>query len=81
MSESVLWSELSQVVADAGGPLLADAAFSGQYRGNQIDSGSKSYVVSVRFQAADRTLTADEVDAAVGKIVVACQEKLEARLR
>jgi phenylalanyl-tRNA synthetase beta subunit len=29
----------------------------------------------------DRTLTAEEVDAAVGNIVAACLEKLEAQLR
>ncbi len=81
MSESVPWSELSETARQAGGPLLQEIGFGGQYRGSQIAAGSKSYVLSTRFQAPDRTLTADEVDAAVGNIVAACEEKLEAQLR
>jgi phenylalanyl-tRNA synthetase beta chain len=81
LSESVVWSELSDVAQEAGGILLQDVCFGGQYRGSQIAAGSKSYVLSARFQAMDRTLTAEEVDAAVGNIVTACQEKLEAKLR
>lgn len=81
MPESVVWADLSATTVAAGGKLLQNVSFGGQYRGSQITSGSKSYVLTARFQAADRTLTADEVDAAVGNIVTACEEKLEARLR
>ncbi|MCH2203447.1 MAG: phenylalanine--tRNA ligase subunit beta [Fuerstiella sp.] len=81
LAETVDWAELADVAQAAGGTLLASLSFGGQYRGSQIDAGCKSYVLSARFQAPDRTLTADEVDAAVGNIVTACQEKLEAQLR
>ncbi len=81
LAESVEWADLETVVREGGGPLLQEVAFGGQYRGSQIDSGKKSYVLTVRFQAPDRTLTAEEVDAAVGNIVSACEEKLDARLR
>lgn len=81
VAESVVWSELSDTVRASGGPLLQDVSFGGQYRGNQIAAGSKSYVLSARFQAPDRTLTAEEVDTAVENIVAASGEKLEARLR
>ncbi|MEO2031227.1 MAG: phenylalanine--tRNA ligase subunit beta [Planctomycetaceae bacterium] len=81
MSESVIWADLSEVARAAGGTLLQDVSFSGQYRGSQIAAGCKSYVLTARFQAPDRTLTAEEVDAAVGNIVAACLEKLEAQLR
>jgi len=81
LSESVFWSDLSTTVHSAGGPLLHGVSFGGQYRGSQIAAGRKSYVLSARFQAPDRTLTAEEVDAAVGNIVTACEDKLEAQLR
>jgi phenylalanyl-tRNA synthetase beta chain len=81
LSESVTWSELSDVVAAAGGDLLQGVSFSGQYRGKQIDAGLKSYVITCRFLAADRTLTAEEVEAAVKNILSDCEEKLEAKLR
>lgn len=81
MSESVIWADLADVAHSAGGILLQDVSFGGQYRGSQIAPGCKSYVLTARFQAPDRTLTAEEVDTAVGNIVTACEEKLEAQLR
>lgn len=81
LSEAVTWSELSKAVSSAGGDLLQEVTFSGQYRGKGIDAGMKSYVVSCRFLAVDRTLTTEEVDAAVQNILAACEEKLEAKLR
>lgn len=81
LAESVTWAQLSEAVASADGELLQDVSFSGQYRGKGIDPGMKSYLVSCRFLAPDRTLTAEEVEAAVQKILAVCEEKLEARLR
>lgn len=81
LAESVTWAQLSEAVASADGELLQNVSFSGQYRGKGIDPGMKSYLVSCRFLAPDRTLTAEEVEAAVQKILAVCEEKLEARLR
>lgn len=81
LSESVTWAQLAEVAGESGGELLQDISFSGQYRGKGIDAGQKSYVISCRFLALDRTLTAEEVEAAVQNIVSACKEKLEAKLR
>ncbi|MEQ9411623.1 MAG: phenylalanine--tRNA ligase subunit beta [Fuerstiella sp.] len=81
IGETVTWSQLADIVSAAGGDLLHSVSFSGQYRGKGIDADKKSYLVSCRFLADDRTLTAEEVEAAVQNILQACQEKLEARLR
>jgi phenylalanyl-tRNA synthetase beta chain len=81
LPESVSWKQLESVVRTAGGGLLSGVAFGGQYRGRQIDAGHKSYVVGCRFQAADRTLTAEEVDAAISSVIDQCTRELAARLR
>lgn len=81
IDERITWKELAEVVRSAGGPLLASIDFGGEYRGRQIPAGKKSYVVSVYFQAPDRTLTADEVDRLQQAIVAACAERLGATLR
>lgn len=81
VDESLKWADLARVVAESGGDLLQDVSFGGQYRGKGIDTGRKSYLVSCRFLAADRTLTAEEVEAAVQNILAACKEKLDANLR
>jgi phenylalanyl-tRNA synthetase beta chain len=79
--ESVSWQELRDAVESAAGDQLQQIEFAGQYRGNQIGADHKSYVVTCRFSADDRTLKADEVDSAVTSIVAACEQQLQATLR
>ncbi|MCA9036016.1 MAG: phenylalanine--tRNA ligase subunit beta [Planctomycetaceae bacterium] len=81
VSESITWSKLVTTVTSAGGSLLKSVDFNGQYRGKQIETGCKSYVVTCRFLAEDRTLTADEVDLSVNAIIAACASDLSAKLR
>ena len=81
LPETISWAQLVAAVRSSAGPLLHEVSFSGQYRGKQIAADHKSYVVTCRFLASDRTLTADEVDAAVHGIIVACQTQLSATLR
>lgn len=81
LPERTTWAQLADVVTSSGGQLLHDIAFSGQYRGKGIDADKKSYLLTCRFLAADRTLTTEEVDSTVHDILAACEEKLEARLR
>lgn len=81
LDDAVSWQELEQVVRGAGGGILESVAFGSQYRGPQIPADKKSYVAHVRYRAADRTLTAEEVDAAQARVIAACQERLKAVLR
>ncbi len=81
IDESVTWESLLEVVRSAAGSSLDVATFGGQYRGQQIPANKKSYLLTVAFRAADRTLTNDEVDAAVKSVINACAEKLGAVLR
>ena len=81
LTESVSWTQLVTTVSNAGGALLRNVDFGGQYRGKQIDAGCKSYVITCRFLADDRTLTTDEVDNAVRQIVASCEATLAAKLR
>lgn len=81
LPEAVTWAELEKVVGASAGPLLSSTSFTGQYRGRQIGTGLKSYVVSCRFSAPNRTLTAEEVDEAVGNVIQACKDQLNGTLR
>ncbi|MBC7816270.1 MAG: hypothetical protein IAG10_05195 [Planctomycetaceae bacterium] len=81
LDESITWEALLDVVRSAAGSSLDGASFGGQYRGQQIPANKKSYLLTVAFRAADRTLTNDEVDAAVKSVINACAEKLGAALR
>lgn len=81
LDEQTSWSQVEAVVASAAGPLLDSIGFGGMYRGQQITAGKKSYVISIGFRAEERTLTADEVDAAQQQILAACERELGAVLR
>jgi phenylalanyl-tRNA synthetase beta chain len=81
LPESVTWAELSATVASSAGTLLQGTTFGGQYRGKQIDADRKSYLITCRFMAPDRTLTADEVDSVVQTVIRECESQLSAKLR
>jgi len=81
LDEGVPWSDVEQTVRQAAGPLLAGVQFASQYRGKQLGDAKKSYVVTLTFRAADRTLTSDEVDSAQAATVAACERSLQAALR
>jgi phenylalanyl-tRNA synthetase beta chain len=81
LDESITWEALLDVVRSAAGPMLDGATFGGHYRGQQIPANKKSYLLTIAFRAADRTLTNDEVDSAVKSVISVCAEKLGAALR
>lgn len=81
LDERVPWSDLEQTVRQAAGPLLVGVQFGSQYRGKQLGDSKKSYVVTLTFRAADRTLTGEEVDSAQAAVVAACEQSLRASLR
>jgi phenylalanyl-tRNA synthetase beta chain len=78
LDESVTWQELEEMVRGAAGPLLESVEFADQYRGQQIPANKKSYLLRLCYRAADRTLTADEVDSFQNAVVAACRDKLDA---
>ncbi|MBQ15804.1 MAG: phenylalanine--tRNA ligase subunit beta [Planctomycetaceae bacterium] len=81
LDDSVTWDQLSATVRDTAGPLLDSVTFGGQYHGKQIPTGKKSYVVTIGYRSADRTLTNDEVEEAQANVVSACDTRLGATLR
>ncbi|MFN9720873.1 MAG: phenylalanine--tRNA ligase subunit beta [Planctomycetota bacterium] len=81
LPEAVSWEQLAGTVSESAGSLLLSTSFGGQYRGKQIEADRKSYVITCRFMAADRTLTTEEVDSVVRNVIAACEQKLAARLR
>ncbi|MEM1061704.1 MAG: phenylalanine--tRNA ligase subunit beta, partial [Planctomycetota bacterium] len=81
LDETVSWADLSAAAQDAAGPLCESVAFVDQFRGSQLGAGKKSYVLRLSFRAGDRTLMGEEVDAAVGPVVAACEKVCRANLR
>jgi phenylalanyl-tRNA synthetase beta chain len=81
LDDDVTWAALEATAREAAGALLERVSFGGQYKGKQIPDDKKSYVISLRYRSAERTLTSEEVDTAQAKVIAACGEKLSATLR
>ena len=73
--------ELHRVIREAAGSLLKEVKLFDLYQGEQVQAGLKSLAYSLRFQATDRTLTDDEVNAVFDKIRSSLKDKLGADLR
>ncbi len=62
-------AEIDARVRAAAGERLRSASLLDRYTGNQVPPGKVSLTVSLRFQDPERTLTSDEVQAAVDEVV------------
>jgi phenylalanyl-tRNA synthetase beta chain len=67
--EAVPAAEIDARVRAAAGQLLRSASLVDRYTGNQVPAGKVSLTVSLRFQDPERTLTSEEVQAAVDAVV------------
>jgi phenylalanyl-tRNA synthetase beta chain len=70
--------EVLAALREGAGDLLEDVALFDEYAGKGIEEGRKSLAFSMRFRAADRTLTADEASAAREGAVAVAHERFGA---
>jgi phenylalanyl-tRNA synthetase beta chain len=67
--ESVPAAEIDARVRGAAGARLRSVSLVDRYTGNQVPAGKVSLTVSLRFQDPERTLTSDEVQQAVDRVL------------
>jgi phenylalanyl-tRNA synthetase beta chain len=81
VSNTIPWADLAGIVGRAGGSTLEAIVYLDSFKGGNLPEGKQSLHFGLRFRHPERTLTGDEVDEAVKKIVSTCSEQLEATLR
>jgi len=81
VKDEVLVKEIEDVISSNAGNILEDMKLFDVYKGKQIPEGMKSVAYSITFRGQDRTLTDDEVNAKMQKILDALKDKLGAQLR
>ncbi|MEN8171187.1 MAG: phenylalanine--tRNA ligase subunit beta [Pseudomonadota bacterium] len=74
-------SAVAETVRKAAPDTLQNLKLFDVYEGEHIDSGRKSLALGLTLQAQSRTLTDDEVDSAIEKIVTTLADELGAALR
>jgi len=81
LSKDVPSAEIYRVIRKNGGELLERINLFDIYQGTQIKEGFKSMAFALRFQAADRTLTDEEVNLVYKRIQKALADSFQAELR
>ncbi|MDB5985039.1 MAG: phenylalanine--tRNA ligase subunit beta [Nevskia sp.] len=81
VAEEISADMLLAAVREAAGPLLRSASVFDVYRGAGLAPGHKSIAMGLIFQDSSRTLSLDEIDAAVGEIAASISTKLGASVR
>ncbi|MCS6933577.1 MAG: phenylalanine--tRNA ligase subunit beta [Chitinophagales bacterium] len=77
LPEEVTYRHIEEIAARETKKLLRGLSLFDVYKGDKISPGKKSYAISLVFQHEDRTLTDEEVD----KIMVRLMGKLESELK
>jgi phenylalanyl-tRNA synthetase beta chain len=81
VDEGVTLSALRERVTFSASSLLRGLRVFDIYRGPGVESGRKSVALGLIFQDFSRTLTDENVDAAVASVVAELRASLNARIR
>jgi phenylalanyl-tRNA synthetase beta chain len=81
VNDDIRATELTDAIKTVGGDILQRVLLFDVYRGAQVESGKKSLAFNLRFQSTERTLTDDEVNAALEAIIQTVEQRFGAQLR
>ncbi len=81
VADSVFVSEIEDIIKSKGGKLLESITLFDVYKGKQIEEGFKSIAYNISFRSPERTLTDEEVQTVMKKILTALETVLNAKLR
>ena len=81
IDKDITSKEAADVLKRAAGKLLTEIEVFDVYTGKGIEENKKSIAYSLSFGAKDRTLTDEEINAVLEKIIEAAKTKLNAELR
>lgn len=81
VDEPVRWDQISSAITAQLAPPCEHAGFVGTFRGGPIPAGKKSVTVRLSFRDESRTLTHQEVDGPVAKLLEGLRARIPFELR
>jgi phenylalanyl-tRNA synthetase beta chain len=81
LDESVRYDAIERLVGELDLAWLESLEYVTTYRGKPLDKGVKSVTVKLIFRSPNQTLTSEQVEASVVKVVEAATTRLGAALR
>ncbi len=79
--KNLMAAEVGSVIRDNASELLEQLSIFDVYEGEGTPAGTRSIAWRLRFRSPSRTLTDEEIDSAVGRIVAALEEGLNVGIR
>jgi phenylalanyl-tRNA synthetase beta chain len=81
IADTVPFSQVEQIATMIGRKMLRSVSLFDVYKGDKIAAGKKSYAVSFTFGDAQRTLTDEEIDKMMTKLMAKYETELQAEIR
>ena len=81
IDKTIISDEIAKLIKRVGGPLLNSIEIFDVYEGKNIPRGKRSIAYSLSFGKQDRTLTDEEVNSVMEKIIEKLQSSLGVQLR
>ena len=81
VKDEVLVKQIEDIIKQRSGNLMESFKLFDVYKGKQIEEGYKSVAYSITFRAKDRTLTDEEVNKVMKKVINGLEYNLGAQLR
>lgn len=81
VKDEVMVKQIEDIIRANSGDILEEMKLFDIYKGKQIPEGMKSVAYSIIFRGQGKTLTDEEVNVVMQKIVSGLKDKLEAQLR
>jgi phenylalanyl-tRNA synthetase beta chain len=75
------WSELRDAIEGVGGGLLESVQYLDTFQGGNLGDSLESVHLGMTFRDRERTLTGEQVDQLVNRIVAVCESRFSAKLR
>ena len=81
VKDMILVKQIEDIIRKRSGKILEDIKLFDIYKGKQVPDGMKSIAYSITFRAEDRTLTDEDVNKAMQKIITGLKDNIDAQLR
>lgn len=81
VKDEIMVKEIEDIIKKNSGKILEDVRLFDVYKGKQVPDGTKSIAYSITFRAEERTLTDDDVNKVMEKILNGLKTRLGAQLR
>lgn len=81
LNDDISAKKAEKTINSMGGKYLESLQLFDVYKGTNLPNNQKSFAFKLKFRASDRTLTDEEINKVMTKIIKAMEDELQAKLR